>query len=469
MEYHKFLFIIITFILISHSFSAKIEKIQNSKNVNFKQLHQFLEEPEVEPQNNDTLNEEEKVEEEEYINEEEDNKEEKEEEKEKDYNNDSSDKSKVNVKCLWVNKYNVYTLQKLQKKEKGDYEIKINDNDKVIFNFCQNTNTKSELESTVLWYKNKSYVEIAGSIDGKKSRNQWNEIHDESDDNGLFITLAEGDKCIKDINHQTYLRIVCDEDVEGDDFLQNIELSGFNDNTCKHMIQIKSIYGCALSELYLLKKVLNKYWYLFGTVLILIGGFLCFYGHKIIWITAIMVTGILSCFIVTILVLNFIPSLINTDIKLFILLGIGLLIGVVLGILVKKQVKLFACLLGASMGYSMAQFVYQIIQSFIEWNPQVLYYITIGICIVLGIFAGLFLYNSTLIIGTAILGGYIAMRGVSSIFGEYIDEGQFVDLIKNGEFEQLKEIRSGWTFAYLGLWLILILAGVYCQCKIYKK
>ena len=116
----------------------------------------------------------------------------------------------------------------------------------------------------------------------------------------------------------------------------NIELSGFNDNTCKHMIQIKSIYGCALSELYLLKKVLNKYWYLFGTVLILIEGFLCFYGHKIIWITAIMVTGILSCFIVTILVLNFIPSLINTDIKLFILLGIGLLIGVVLGILVKK-------------------------------------------------------------------------------------------------------------------------------------
>ena len=78
MEYHKFLFIIITFTLISHSFSAIIEKIQNSKNVNFKQLHQFLEEPEVEPQNNDTLNEEEKVEEEEYINEEEDNKEEKE-------------------------------------------------------------------------------------------------------------------------------------------------------------------------------------------------------------------------------------------------------------------------------------------------------------------------------------------------------------------------------------------------------
>ena len=78
-------------------------------------------------------------------------------------------------------------------------------------------------------------------------------------------------------------------------------------------------------------------------------------------------------------------------------------------------------------------------------------------------------YNTTLILGTCILGGYIIMRGVSTIFGEYIDEGQFVDLIKNGEIEQLKEIRNGWTFAYLGLWLILIVGGIFVQCRIYKK
>ena len=218
-----------------------------------------------------------------------------------------------------------------------------------------------------------------------------------------------------------------------------------------------------------MKKVFNKYWYLFGTALILIGAFLCFYGHKIIWITAIIVTGLLSCFIVTIIVLNFVPTLINTDIKLFILLGIGLLLGIIIGILIKKQVKIFAALLGASMGYSLAMFVYQIIQNFIEWNPEVLYYITAGVCIILGIIVGLCLYNTTLILGTTILGGYIVMRGVSTIFGNYIDEGQFADLIKNGEFEQLKEIRNGWTFFYLGLWLLLIITGIYIQCRIYKK
>ena len=61
------------------------------------------------------------------------------------------------------------------------------------------------------------------------------------------------------------------------------------------------------------------------------------------------------------------------------------------------------------------------------------------------------------------------MRGVTVIFGNYIDESQFVDLIKNGEYEQLKEMRNGWTYAYLGLWLVLTVFGVYYQCKGHKK
>ena len=121
------------------------------------------------------------------------------------------------------------------------------------------------------------------------------------------------------------------------------------------------------------------------------------------------------------------------------------------------------------MGYTFSLFFYQILQNFIEWNPQILYYITIGVCVIIGALICIFLYNSALIIGTTILGGYIAMRGVTFIFGEYLDEGQFVDLVQNGEFEQLKEIRSGWTFAYLGLWLVLIVGGICFQCKKYKQ
>ena len=30
-------------------------------------------------------------------------------------------------------------------------------------------------------------------------------------------------------------------------------------------------------------------------------------------------------------------------------------------------------------------------------------------------------------------------------------------------------MRNGWTYAYLGLWLVLTVFGVYYQCKGHKK
>ena len=150
-------------------------------------------------------------------------------------------------------------------------------------------------------------------------------------------------------------------------------------------------------------------------------------------------------------------------------MGIGFLIGVVIGYLIKAKVKAFTITLGISMGYSIAEFVYQFLQGFIEWNPQYLYYGTIGVCCVAGILVGFFVVDAIIIIGTSLIGGYIAMRGVSTLFGNYIDEGQFVDLIKNGEYEQLKELRSGWVYAYLGIWIILTIFGIYYQCIGHKK
>ena len=124
------------------------------------------------------------------------------------------------------------------------------------------------------------------------------------------------------------------------------------------------------------------------------------------------------------------------------------------------------------MGYSMAQFVYTFVQSLIEWDSQYtqyVYYGVIGVCIIAGILLGLFLLRTVLIIGTSILGGYIAMRGATIIFGNYIDEDKLFDLIKNKEFEQIKDMRSGWVYAYLGLWIFLTLFGICYQCRSHKK
>ena len=61
------------------------------------------------------------------------------------------------------------------------------------------------------------------------------------------------------------------------------------------------------------------------------------------------------------------------------------------------------------------------------------------------------------------------MRAVSLVAGNYLDEGMTIDLIKNKEWEQLKEMRNSWIYAYLGTWLALTIAGTIVQCRYHRK
>ena len=380
----------------------------------------------------------------------------------------------LNIKCLWVDKLDVYSLQFLQSKDK-DYEKEF-EYGKVIFNFCQNT--LKYPNSTVMWEKKKKgeeeiqeIIQISGSIEGdNKNKNEWDKFTDDDDGkSGLKIKLTKGEMCNGEKKHQTFFKVYCDPEIEDSKFLETIDLSEFNPDTCNHYIMAKSIYGCALTDWYLLKRLMNDYKIIFVIAFILIGLFLCLFGKKFEKITIIVVIGFAGCYLILIIVLNFFPSLITTETRLWILLGAGFLVGAFVGFLIRAKLSIVCFLFGAFMGYTIAEFVYVFLQGFITWNPQILYYITIGVFALIGGIIGLKLLEIVIIICTSLLGGYVAMRGVTLIFGHYIDESQLVDLIKNKEWEQLKELRSWWVYGYLGLWVVLTIVGMYIQCCGFKK
>ena len=126
---------------------------------------------------------------------------------------DTDKKTYVNIKCLFVSKYNVYSLQKLTKDDgylidltnktsTKDNKHSLNiTNRKLKFNFCQNL---KGFESTVVLEKNipedieqnKTQILFAGSIDGtEKSKNEWFELNEDNGKKGVKIRLAEGQKC----------------------------------------------------------------------------------------------------------------------------------------------------------------------------------------------------------------------------------------------------------------------------------
>lgn len=393
-----------------------------------------------------------------------------------DSSGDSSSKKEesqklINIKCLWANKYNVYSLQELQNKEK-DYE-KDFDSGKIIFNLCQNTITKvdeEESDSTVLWDNGNETIKIAGSINGDgENKNVWSELGNDDNQSGLVIRLVEGDICEGNEKHQTTLKIYCDPEVDEDNFLDSINLDYFSNETCIHVIEARSIYGCTLNSIYLLKRIFDEYKIPFSILFIIIGIFLCLWGYKYLNITVMLVSSIIGSYLVTVAVLNFFPSTITSETRLWITLAIGFFVGLVMGFFLKNDVQGFVIMQAGILGYSVGTFAYQIVQEYIEWDPTYLYYATLAVCTVIGLLLGLCMYKVILTLGTAVFGGYLAMRGVSFIVGNYVDENQIIDLIKNQEFEQLKEIRGPWVYGYLGSWLALSLIGLFIQCKHTKK
>ena len=232
---------------------------------------------------------------------------------------------------------------------------------------------------------------------------------------------------------------------------------------------MRSLYGCSLRSTYLFIKLLNDYRFVFCVLFVIIGIIFCFFGHRYMKYLIMFICGFIGCYAITAAILNFFPNFITTELWLLICLLVCFVLGCILGWFLKDEIKFSVLITGGFLGYSCATFVYQIIQNYVEFDPEILYYACVGVCIVIGALLGWFLTDPILIIGTSVFGGYLAMRGVSLVAGNYLDEGYIIDLIKSKEWEQLQEIRDGWTYAYLGSWVILAIAGIFIQCKNNKK
>ena len=371
----------------------------------------------------------------------------------------------VNIKCLFSKNFNFYSLQALQDKEK-DYELK-SGNYTYIYNFCQNT--KANSESTLIRIDSDgAQVKLAGNIDGEgNDKNNWIEISNGDKKDGIGITLTKGETCKENTEAKYAANIIvhCDSDADNIKDIKLIE----GDYSCVYTLEFKSKYGCPLGSGYLLLKLMEKYNYYFMVVMVLLGLFLCFVGKKYIAPTIIILCGLIACYALTALVLSIFPNFIKTELYLFICLLVCLIIGLIIGYFTRDMEKFYIVVAGGFLGYSLATFLYQIVQNYINWDPQILYYVCIGVCVLVGAGIGFWLAIPILILGLSVFGGYLAMRGVSLVAGNYLDEGLVIDLIKNKEWEQLKEMRTPWVYAYLGSWAALAAIGTIVQCYYYKK
>ena len=358
----------------------------------------------------------------------------------------------------------MYSLQTLQKKD-GDYETKDSDGNKVFYNFWQNKK-KSDTSTFVKIVDDDKIVRLAGSIEGEgDKKNKWTEVGEKEDPKGIEIELVPGDECKTGAYHQTIIKIKCDSEVEN---MDDISFSS-SDDGCLHTLEFSSVYGCSLRSTYLFLRLLKAHKIIFCVIFVLLGLIICFFGQIYLKFAIIIICGLLACYGISTAILNFFPDLIINEFVLLIWLIVFFVVGCVIGFYIKDSTKLIVAILGGFLGYLCTKFLYQIVQNYyVELDQNILYYICIAVCIIIGAVLGYYLSDLIIILSTAIIGAYLIIRGISLVFGHYLDEEYLIDLIKNKEWEQLRSIRDIWTLAYLGVWIILSVAGIIFQCKTKK-
>ena len=409
----------------------------------------------------------------------------------------------MNIRCFWINVYKIYYLKDLQKKEK-DYH-KAFEHGEIIFNFCQNT--VAHPLNTIVWTKNinTSLIKIAGTIDGDSdNKNEWTELNKEEEGGktGLQIKLTHGEKCL-DFYHQTFFKLYCDITIRDDKFLETVDLSEFyhNGDICTHYIKARSICGCYMTYWSLLRAILTQNNIFFFIIYFSIGIYICIFGTKYAKVTLIIAYLItLDCLTKSYFILinytdpdafyDFYVSFFIVEIAIvflvfFFIISVDCPIHYVIplndlysGILdndpdnhdfnLRKKYKYYTIFLGIWMGYSFAEIVNHFLVDVFDWDLQklqIIYYINIFFFMIVGAVLGGIFFYFIIIFETSLLGAYITMNSFIILFGGYFDDRELEYLIRNEEYDQLKQKRNALVYGYFGLCVLLIFIGIFLGLK----
>lgn len=153
--------------------------------------------------------------------------------------------------------------------------------------------------------------------------------------------------------------------------------------------------------------VSNKY--IFGSILILVGIFLCFFGNYFYFILCL----IIGVFAVSFLILFLVFSNISVQLSSLAFWGIiagVVIVGILVGYLLSKYESVVDCIIGGAAGYFLGLFLYNFALNRINSNPKVVLYLTIFFSMVLLISLVFLIKTFVIISSTSFIGAYGMIR-----------------------------------------------------------
>lgn len=199
----------------------------------------------------------------------------------------------------------------------------------------------------------------------------------------------------------------------------------------------------------------NKVW--LGIILIIFGLLLSFLGAKFFWFSLIALLCVIFTTIIFILyfILQAIIGFQGTYWSVIVVVVCGCILGISIGICLKTMVSIFFIGIGGFMGYVVAMFLYNTVLNHIHSNPTVVFWVTVGVLVLLGMIIGYKFLKVLFIFTTSFFGSYLVIRALSFWIGGFPSESLVIDLINSQEWDTLGNVLTPVVYAYISGWVIL--------------
>lgn len=355
------------------------------------------------------------------------------------------------------------------------------------FNFCQNvienvresdgnvklTNTKNTFYKRVKDEKDmEKYIAIYGGENTKENQMTFTQVSTDV----LTIHFPPGGKCKDNKNYNASVTLYCGH--KGEFNQSQINQAKINstsdDSECDFTANIYTSMHCTFENFYIGSEFVQKYKWIVGPLLILIGGYYIALGSKIILPTVMLANGLALMFIVFSIVFNIFGTLKEPDIltmaNVWIVLGVTLFVGFILGGVFWKFAPFINLLiLNSGIGYCLMVFLFHLFMKYFDINLDYIYWISMVIfAIGSGLLSFYFTsYKNFYIVSTSILGGYFFVRGIAILIGEgtgFISENKAFNI--ESDPMNKRELFTGYVYIFLALWVAASAGSFIIQKKI---
>ncbi len=289
-------------------------------------------------------------------------------------------KNITKVRCFLFKDWNVYDLNPLRKPTwlkqylfftfiLSDYNITIPNTQKTLFyNFCANTRSTCRNKHSLMHVSKNDNSSCNILTNNADVLNTWEIKNQNTSNYYIDIKYSSGEHCSPGKLYSVNLQLHCD--LQGKSgVISFVNMKDFKPDACENKIIAKSFDGCPKFNHYILTTFLHRFFYVFGTLMILMGLFLSILGKKIILATNFITSFIVLSILSMVVIVHFMSG--QYILWLWAVFGGCLLLAAPLGWGIYKVQILFYILVGGISGYVLGLFSYHLFFSTIITNHSV--------------------------------------------------------------------------------------------------